>query len=770
MSDNSDDIKKEEGTPKVKRGDRSAQIKQINAEAAKNMRPGIQTGSNELKAAADTSLMGRLKSAGKNLKNNIKNTGIAVSNKVTNALNGQTNQPVGKVPGPKKAPPEPNSPESMAAFHAGKRPNPQPDRQAQMKEINSSILKPASSTSSGTAIKRSPTGTAIATNTTPTQTKSQGSMPMPGVNMKKDKLSKTQIEMLDLLKGQFSKLGKPGASEAAKAVMAAPITEAEQKHVGKPMAPASVKAVSTPAASAVVEKPSVAIPSEPVAAVAKPAPHEKLANHVAHTKTKNTLKSKGKAKVDAKPVVSASPVAAPSAPASAPVAAVAAKESPVVAKPAPAEQAHAKVKEVLKGKSKAKAASAQGAKSKVLTPEQDPLPGGWRGEKKTTSAPVAVPGSEKTAPLPAEPVAEKKFTPGAQKNLQSAPKSAEPAAVQAKPEAQRSFKSDKVLPKGSPANQKAVDAQSAKQKMDTEKTADFKEISAAKPDSWSSKGSPEKTEVTKDAKPAEVTAKPGTGTEVTAKPGSQAKPDVHSEVTAKPGEKPAPKKDVHSEETFKPGAAKPGASKPEGKKEEPKAASKSAGSNSSPNLGVKTTFVAPTAHGHVMNFLRQLFSPGAQPPGEGQQIANASQHFMQKSEEKTEKESIGATATKIKESAKKAPAAEKAKLLTTPENYPEHNRKKVLSLLKTCSMHKSEDDMNASDKPKKEKKSSITITRKPHSNGTHTIIQAESRGRVHHMVSADPVPSDDEARESFKSRKTDYKARRNWREGYGSVS
>lgn len=608
MSDNSDDIKKEEGTPKVKRGDRSAQIKQINAEAAKNMRPGIQTGSNELKAAADTSLMGRLKSAGKNLKNNIKNTGIAVSNKVTNALNGQPNTPVGKVPGPKKAAPAQNSPESMANFFAGKK----PDRQAQMKEINASIAKPTNT--STVNLKGPASQNTVPASTTPTQTKSQGSMPMPGVNMKKDKLSKTQIEMLDLLKGQFSKLGKPGASEAAKAVMAAPITEAEQKHVGKPIAPASVKAVSTPAASAVVEKPSVAIPSEPVAAVAKPAPHEKLANHVAHTKTKNTLKSKGKAKVDAKPVVSAEAVKA------APVAAV-----------APAEQAHAKVKEVLKGKS-----------------------------------------------------AEKKFTPGAQKNLQSAPKS----ESEAKPEAQRSFKSNKVLPKGSPANQKAVDAQSAKQKMDTEKTADFKEASAAKPDSWSGKGSPEKTEVTKDAKPAEVTAKPGTGTEVTEKPGSEAKPDVHSEVTAKPGEKPAPKKDVHSEETFKPGAAKPGASKPEGKKEEPKAASKSASSSSSPNLGVKTTFVAPTAHGHVMNFLRQLFSPGAQPPGEGQQIANASQHFMQKSEEKTEKESIGATATKIKESAKQQPPAEKAKLLTTPENYPEHNRKKVLSLLKTCSMNK----------------------------------------------------------------------------------
>ncbi len=578
MSDNSDDIKKDEGTPKVVRKNpikapvvkdkayRANQMKDINAEAAKNMLPGIKTGSNELKAAADTSLMGRLKSAGKNLKNNVKSAGLAASNKIQNVLNGQPTAPQGKVPGLKQAAPAQNSPQSMANFFAGKK----PDRQAQMKEINASIAKPAPTNTSTVNLK----GPA-SQNAAPVQTKTQGAMPMPGVNMKKDKLSKTQIEMLDLLKGQFSKLGKPGASEAAKAVMSAPVSEAEQKHVGKPMAPTS--------ASAVVEKPSVAIPSEPAAAVVKLAPHEKLSSHVANAKAKNTLKSKVKAKVDAKPV------AVPSAPAIAPVSTV-----------APSEQAHAQVKEVLKGKS-----------------------------------------------------AEKKFTPGAQKNLQSAPKS----ESEAKPEAQRSFKSSKVLPKGSPANQKAID----KQKMDTEKTADFKEASEAKPDSWSSKGSPETTEVTKDAKPAEVTAKPDTGTEVTAKPGSEVKPDANSEVTAKPGEKPAPKKDVHSEVTHKPG---------------------------SPNLGVKTTFVAPTAHSHVMNFLKQLFSPGSQPAGEGQQIANASQHFMQKSEEKTEKESIGATATKIKEGAKKAPPAEKAKLLTTPENYPEHNRKKVLSLLKTCSMNK----------------------------------------------------------------------------------
>jgi hypothetical protein len=75
----------------------------------------------------------------------------------------------------------------------------------------------------------------------PMQNKTQSAMQMPGINTK---MAKNIEEMIDILKGQMSKLGKPGASEAAKAVWGAPPQPAPQSQ------PAPAPAQAAPAQAA----------------------------------------------------------------------------------------------------------------------------------------------------------------------------------------------------------------------------------------------------------------------------------------------------------------------------------------------------------------------------------------------------------------------------------------------------------------------------------------------------------------------------------------
>lgn len=594
------------------------------------------------------------------------------------------------------------------------------------------------------------------------QGKSQNAAAMPGVNQKMIK-AEDIVEMMDLLKGQMSKLGKPGLSErmgAEHAKWAASpegqATAAKFASQAKPSSAPKFKGLNQmkqeEAAKAGPPHASMTKPSTPVAA---PTPAKPLAPHVAEVHSHAQSRAHHN-KIKAHIVAAKQPVVQPNP----------------IAHPQPQDHA------VKSPENKAH------FESKMHAPIHSEV------TKKPGSAPAQV------APPRAKPA--NVIAAGSQKAKQL-----EQTAGAAKPAPQGS---SKVVPKADPRNQKAVAAQD-KQRFESEKTAPHE---ATKDNGWKASSEEETREMTRpgdenyektvkqkygdidsvdmkgpsvhgekaepskeapvsqrsESKPATVVArKPGAGPQQNASPVAAdsnktpalGKPSQASSEAAAP-QSAAPHEVAHQKivQTLTDKGPKL-----------PTRSLKPEHFSNQASMGVKKPFVShDQAHGHLMTFLHQLVNPGGTLPGQqpGDKTAvQHSKHFMHKSEtdvlgktrsgknvynavnhpsykdfsaddhgdaymmhqkhmvasktgdymkskgshhhdamithgqaeknklnkkdinlEQTAKDSVGATAAKIKEGAKDKPASEQAKLLTDPANHPPHNRRKLLQMVRKC--------------------------------------------------------------------------------------
>lgn len=132
------------------------------------------------------------------------------------------------------------------------------------------------------------------------QTKAQGSMKMPGIN--KSELD----EMIDLLKGQMSKLGKPGLSDQAKAG-AAQWLASQGKIAPKPVAPVQAAPVQAPPQAAPAQVAPAQLsrmkkkPQSPKVDAAHEAAHSQHSHNKIKENMKRVLKPAEQPKVDPQP-------------------------------------------------------------------------------------------------------------------------------------------------------------------------------------------------------------------------------------------------------------------------------------------------------------------------------------------------------------------------------------------------------------------------------------------------------------------------------------
>lgn len=467
------------------------------------------------------------------------------------------------------------------------------------------------------------------------QNKVQNAAKMPGVNQKLVK-SEDILEMVDLLKGQFSKLGKPGATDAARAG-AAQFVQSQ----GKAAPPRAKKVVAPKAAPAV----------QPAAAP----PHASVT------------------------------------PASQPVAA------PVAAKPVAPHVAEAHVA----AKSKAHHNKIAQNIAKVKKPAQKPntLPNPKPQDHAVKSPENAAHFKQQAAAKPAAP------------QVSQTERTVKPGAAPVAPK-----RNPNIIPKGDARNQAAVQAQS-QTRFESEKTANHE----ATPDNgWKSSHEEETAEATtREDRPDEKTVR--TKYADISNPALYQGKSVHGEAqqrnetnsvpkrsesaataNVRVGQGNAPQSSGANAVQSKPQASvaapsgQPSAKAPSsnvqasqqnGKRSQQVKAPAQRPAMAAQDVGVKKPFHPEEAHSRLVHFLHQLVKPGGAIPGQTASergLVQHSRHFMGKSEEQTAKDSLGATSVKIKESAKKQPAAKQAELLTNPDNFPEHNRKKLLTLVRKC--------------------------------------------------------------------------------------
>lgn len=571
---------------------RADQMKQINLEAARNLRPGSANGSNELiagiKNMKSPSIIDRLKS---------------ISSKAIGGVSklGSSIKPVGNL-----------------------KPTGKPDRASQMKEINSMIGSRNSAATAQPKAQNTNAGVQTAVLNKPSQPKVQNAAPMPGVNQK---MAKSINDMMDLLKGQMSKLGKPGLSEQMGHETKAWIS-ANQNH---PMVQAASK------------KPAVAA---------------------------------------ATPVSVAPPHASMTQPSSQPAMAV-------PAKPKSAHVMHAHEQVQSKAHHNKLAANLQ----KVKKPAAKP-------------SPEANPQPQDHAVKSPENAQHFKNTPRTFKSSKVIP-AGSPKAQAVAPTAETTKKSSsKIIPRESVQNKQAVSA-AAKKKFESEKTADYKESN----DGWGGSSNEKTLEATGKKK--------GFNEESTKKDIVSNGDKSKGSGTAKqrPDSKFESERTAPLENEAKTSGNASGSQPPSGKSASEAAPVQNAKPLETRHLGVQKPFQMHSgeAHSHLMNFLHQLVNPGSIPnqTPANKQVVQHSQHFMQKSEsmhilctslkskvrttpknealdivkadEVTQKESVGDTSIKIKQGSKKEPATKQASLLTDPNNYPNHSRKKIVQMIGKCS-------------------------------------------------------------------------------------